>query len=950
MEHCNLNIILRGNDLMDLNYIFNKKKIKGKLIRFSLFLVIFSTFFSNSVVNVMASTSTEEYHPIEETGLSHDLIANGDNFVTTADTITVTLENDRHAKVNDDVFLGGKYIELGVNKFGYFGTSSIAPTGFHPLANYGNRLGMQVDGDGFDNGNPPTTGDFFLPGSPFEGFVVSYKNEAGQVTTQMNANAFGTQITTISTEDTSSEEELSAQTTATTTDGKLELKQTVSFRPADKFIKLMILYKNISEETLYDARYMRKVDPDQDLDLKGTYETLNSVPNNPSEINNKAIVISKGAVSNEPLIYYANDKRARASISTSTDPYSDYNFNVDGSQLLKAESKADTHIAMTFALGDIKPNETATAIFYISLDPNVDSALENLEEEVPADPVKSNNADLESISINHAVLNEVFAPEIMDYTATVASNIDSLLINASKADEKATVEFKKDSLVVANPIPLKVGQNIIEITITAEDGTEKTYKITILRKTPSNGGSSSADQTQTITAPVETSNGDTASEVTIIRTTNIHNRLKDEVTLTSESVKKTIEAIADAGKKIARIVMPDGKDEVSEVNINLPSTATRQLANNHVDLEIITDNAKIMIPSSSIEGLQNDVYFHLVPIKEKEKQKEVEERAKKEEVVKIALGDGNANVVGRPMEIETNMQSRPVTLVLPLQDVVIPTKIEEREKFLADLVIFIEHSDGEKELVKPEVVEYKNGQLGLEFKIDKFSTFTILNMENWEEYLVEQEAKKLTQQSGEEGSHYAYMNGYPDGTFKPAKSITRSEMAAILQRLRGNDLTNEKQGKFPDVTDKHWAKNVIQFASANGLMNGYQDGSFKPEGNITRAEMAAVISRQASLEGNPTHSFIDVNGHWASVNIAQVGHAGYMGGYPDGSFKPNQELTRAEAVAIFNRVMKRGPLLGVETATWKDVPTTNWAFKDIEEASKTHSFIIVEQGKEQLVK
>jgi GH24 family phage-related lysozyme (muramidase) len=100
--------------------------------------------------------------------------------------------------------------------------------------------------------------------------------------------------------------------------------------------------------------------------------------------------------------------------------------------------------------------------------------------------------------------------------------------------------------------------------------------------------------------------------------------------------------------------------------------------------------------------------------------------------------------------------------------------------------------------------------------------------------------------------------------------------------------------------------------------------------------MAAIVARWLKLEGQSQSNYTDVQGHWADGYIALVGKAGMMQGMPDGKFQPNKSLTRAEAVATINRILKREPLRGVKQPSWQDVPASHWAFADIEEASKDH--------------
>jgi arabinogalactan endo-1,4-beta-galactosidase len=242
------------------------------------------------------------------------------------------------------------------------------------------------------------------------------------------------------------------------------------------------------------------------------------------------------------------------------------------------------------------------------------------------------------------------------------------------------------------------------------------------------------------------------------------------------------------------------------------------------------------------------------------------------------------------------------------------------------LAIFIEHSDGEKVLVQPQLVQYSTDKLGLKFSVTKFSTFTVLNMDNW-----------ATSQQ-ESSAHQPYMNGYPDGTFRPDQSITRAEIAAVLSRVEAGQNLNVQTVDYKDKKDFRWATNDILKVTSDGLMTGYKDGTFGPNLFMTRAEMAAVVVRWMNLTGDSTSSFPDTKDHWSSHNIALVQEAGYMNGMPDGSFGPDKLLSRAEAVTIINRVLKRGPLYGSLTPAWSDVTQNYWAFHDIEEATISHSY------------
>ncbi|UOF91038.1 S-layer homology domain-containing protein [Fodinisporobacter ferrooxydans] len=197
-------------------------------------------------------------------------------------------------------------------------------------------------------------------------------------------------------------------------------------------------------------------------------------------------------------------------------------------------------------------------------------------------------------------------------------------------------------------------------------------------------------------------------------------------------------------------------------------------------------------------------------------------------------------------------------------------------------------------------------------------------------------------------THQAYMFGYPDGTFGPDRSITRAEMAAMLARiLQYTNSAATVTNSYSDVPAAHWAAKSIAAMTAHGMMSGYPDGSFHPDAPITRAEMASLIQRVKKLTPSQAAAFTDTATNWAQAAIGAVEQAGIIQGYPDGSFHPEQNLSRAEAVTMINKMLGRGPLEDVKTPTWPDVPTTYWGFGEIEEASINHSYTRLPDGNEQ---
>ena len=193
--------------------------------------------------------------------------------------------------------------------------------------------------------------------------------------------------------------------------------------------------------------------------------------------------------------------------------------------------------------------------------------------------------------------------------------------------------------------------------------------------------------------------------------------------------------------------------------------------------------------------------------------------------------------------------------------------------------------------------------------------------------------------------HYAYIKGYPNGSFKPNATITRAEAASIFYRLL-TDTTRRtyttSYNTFKDVPAKAWYNTAVSTMAKLGIVNGGSDGYFRPNDPITRAEIAAMIARcDGNSYGNAYTNFSDVKGHWAANYIARAYELGWINGYGS-TYAPDKYITRAETVAILNRVLNRAPqntsdLLSGLT-TYNDVSTTSWYYLDVEEAANSHTY------------
>ena len=194
-------------------------------------------------------------------------------------------------------------------------------------------------------------------------------------------------------------------------------------------------------------------------------------------------------------------------------------------------------------------------------------------------------------------------------------------------------------------------------------------------------------------------------------------------------------------------------------------------------------------------------------------------------------------------------------------------------------------------------------------------------------------------------NHYAYVIGYPDGNVRPQGNISRAEVATIFFRLlkeevRDGNLTTENT--FADVTDGQWHNKAISTMAKLGVVKGRNAEAFDPDAPITRAEFATICARFDKTQISTSSNFTDISGHWAEKYIERAATLGWIAGYSDGTFRPSNYITRAEAMTMINRVLCRMPqsaddLLNNMTV-WPDNHPTDWHYLAVQEATNSHDF------------
>ena len=193
--------------------------------------------------------------------------------------------------------------------------------------------------------------------------------------------------------------------------------------------------------------------------------------------------------------------------------------------------------------------------------------------------------------------------------------------------------------------------------------------------------------------------------------------------------------------------------------------------------------------------------------------------------------------------------------------------------------------------------------------------------------------------------HFAYVVGYQDGCVHPNALITRAETATIFFRLLKDDVRDDNlrtSNTFADVPNDHWANTTISTMAGLGIVQGRSSTAFDPNASITRAEFAAICARFDTGKSSGTQTFSDIKGHWAQSYIERAAELGWIKGFEDGTFRPNDCITRAQAMTMINRVLNRIPEdasdLLPDMNVWPDCNPGDWFYLAVQEATNSHNY------------
>ena len=433
-----------------------------------------------SVSDAYFELSEEDQEKLDITKLEALFAVMNEDMVTydTSDTGTMPGARSEYNATTGDVFLGGNYIEVGISKHGSFGTSQPPATNqnWHPY-NSTSGLGLTSDGDGWDIGESPETGDFFLPGSPEErwGFAYRLNGTVYEYLVADRCSVFSGQWSSEPTvQDASdiSQGLLKAVVTGETIHG-VEITITYSFGVDDKFYTTKVDIVNNSENELTDVRFMRSFDPDQDAQTKGTYNTYNKVICNPvsdkaGSGENFAMVVARGEKTLAGFFFLAFDNRARASRGVAFNPtslymaglwdsapittltYADDEEIALTSEMVSAGNQngyenEDNAIALTFQLGTIAKSANDSFEFSSSLDPNVEEALSAILNA----KVNYENETLTGLEPSVTYIISYTNEEGSKETYTVKADVNGEIPLSGTDDDGSSYDFTGKMLTIA---------------------------------------------------------------------------------------------------------------------------------------------------------------------------------------------------------------------------------------------------------------------------------------------------------------------------------------------------------------------------------------------------------------------------------------------------------------------------------------------------------------------
>ncbi|GGG72392.1 hypothetical protein GCM10010918_30220 [Paenibacillus radicis (ex Gao et al. 2016)] len=545
-------------------------------------------------------------------------------------------------------------------------------------------------------------------------------------------------------------------------------------------------------------------------------------------------------------------------------------------------------------------------------------------ETIEIDNIRRTNTALAALAVSNAgqelSISPAYSPEQLHYSLRVDSNVESITLTAGAVDGTGAVAVNGNPLAagVSASVMLNSGVNTIHIVVTAElASVQRNYTIEVTRERPASSGSETGTGAGSGTVQnnvfVAKLNGKLVAGLNETSKSSPDGTVQYDLKLNDAAA---IAALAEAsGKNVLSIVRNgESASQIAGAELTLSSKALTQLKDRGIGVVFDIGEASYEIPAGvSVPG-GGDLVVQLKPLRQP---------ADIEQLLNGAAASASHNLklksVGTPIAFASNAAETKGTDTGNVLLLSLPKGLDAAA--LHKLAVYLENG-GDSKSILPGTLRYdaQGSAIGIAFAAGNAGRAAVV------------QAEPVTV------AYERYINGYADGSFAPARAVTRAELAALLMKLSPSEGTNSAGGNhavvFSDVPASHWAAEAITYAAAAGWMNGSPDGLFHPGEQLTRAELAAVLVRWREVQATGRASFSDAASHWASAEIAAAEREGWVTGYEDGSFRPGRSVTRAEAVTVLNRVLGR-PQLAEGGPAWSDVPASHWAAGAIRSASQS---------------
>ncbi|MBB6635764.1 cadherin-like beta sandwich domain-containing protein [Cohnella thailandensis] len=534
--------------------------------------------------------------------------------------------------------------------------------------------------------------------------------------------------------------------------------------------------------------------------------------------------------------------------------------------------------------------------------------------------VPSGDATLSGLSVSEGTLTPSYDAEVATYSVDVESGVESLTVTPTVSDGKATVtvdDEEVDSGTASGAIDLAVGANKVKIVVTAEDGTKKTYTVTVVRAQPyvpsgdatlsglsvSEGKLTPSFDASVTSYAVDLANSVASLSVTAVVYDNTASISVNDVVVASGTASGAIDL--NVGANVIRVVVTaeDSSTKTYTVTVTRAAGGGSGIVVTVPSTEIISSaNGSLTLPAGRVGQVSLDETITIqIPAN-------ATNRELKLIIEKVAetqpLFTNKEVLASSVYEILKNFPenfANPVTLTFVFD----PSSLEEGQK---PSVFYFDET-------KKEWVEVGGKAEGnrISVEVDHFTKYAVLAVGG----TGETEAPEVS--FGDISGHWAVaqikqatslgiVSGYEDGTFKPAATVTRAEFAVMLMNALKLDSAAAELSFSDAAKVGAWARTAVSQAVQAGVITGYADGTFRPDAKITRAEMAAMIAKalKASFESNASTGFKDDGSipAWARSAVSAIEKLGLIKGNNDGQFLSNAQTTRAEAVTVLLRMLE----------------------------------------------